>query len=351
MAPPAADESHLDHEAGFDVDVSLSMIPPPPAMPTASSLGAGNGGAAKSVSASGPFVVADAPVSTRGADPLDPLQQLSALKNRLESDPRPRYVVIKDGMDHGPFTAVELLQQIASHQFVGENTLRDTLSGEERFIDAWEDFSLFAQQAKLNRDIKQERKALDAVVQVERHRAQWKVLVGVGLVSVIVAGGVGFWMRERAKSKFDEKVQADKASAIDADAALSAEKNGAKAGGGTGTWSGGAGSFPQVGGGGSCEAAIAKYTEDYSKQGVPPDLGAGAFSNLNNGSYLNACGVPSNMSVNICAAVQNGHAVGVTVVTSPSNPGIAGCIKAQVSGMSFPAHPRLDVAHTTFAAQ
>jgi len=340
VAPPAADESRLDHDSSFDVDVSLSMIPPAPAS---------NGkplGAVKS----GAYVVANAPSSNRGPDPLDPLQQLSALKTRLESDPRPRYVVIKDGMDHGPFTAVELLQQIASHQFVEENSLQDTLSGEERLISAWDDFALFAQQAKLNRDMKQERKALDAVVQVERKNAQWKLLVGVGLVSVLVAGGVGFWMRERALSKFDEKVQSDKASAIDAAAALSAEKGAAKAGGGTGTWSGGAGSFPQVGGGGSCEAAIARYTEDYSKQGVPPDLGAGAFSNLNNGAYLNSCGVPSNMTVNICAAVQNGRAVGVTVVTSPSNPGIAGCVKAQVSGMSFPSHPRLDVAHTTFAA-
>jgi hypothetical protein len=342
MAPPAADESHLDHDAGFDVDVSLSMIPPPPAMP-------GAGGAPIAARQEGAFVVATAPPSS-ARDPLDPLQQLTALKARLESDPRPRYVVVKEGMDHGPFTAVELLQQIASHSFIGEHVLRDAISGDERAIDTWEDFSLFAQQAQLNRDIKQERKALDVVIKTERHRAQWKVLVGGTLLAVIAAGGVGWWMRERSRSKFDENVHADKASVTDANAALSAEKAGA-AKGGSGHWAGGAGSFPQVSGGGSCEAAIAKYTEDYSQQGVPPDLSAGAYAGvLNKGSYLNSCGVPSNMAVSICAAVQNGRAVGVTVVTTPSNPGISSCVRAQVMGLGFPSHPRMDVARTTFAA-
>ena len=50
-----------------------------------------------------------------------PTARLADLKARLEADPRPRYVVIKDGMDHGPFNAVELLQQIGSHAFVARS--------------------------------------------------------------------------------------------------------------------------------------------------------------------------------------------------------------------------------------
>jgi hypothetical protein len=57
------------------------------------------------------------------------------------------------------------------------------------------------------------------------------------------------------------------------------------------------------------------------------------------------------MGVNICAAVQNGRAVGVTVRTSPPSAGIAGCIAGQIRGMAFPAHPRLDIAYTNFSAQ
>jgi hypothetical protein len=38
------------------------------------------------------------------------------------------------------------------------------------------------------------------------------------------------------------------------------------------------------------------------------------------------------------------------VTTNPSNPGISSCVRGQVMGMGFPAHPRLDVTTTTFAA-
>jgi hypothetical protein len=54
------------------------------------------------------------------------------------------------------------------------------------------------------------------------------------------------------------------------------------------------------------------------------------------------------MEINICAAVQNGRAVGVTVVTKPRNPGVASCIAGGVRGLSFPSHPKLDVTRTAF---
>jgi hypothetical protein len=116
---------------------------------------------------------------------------------------------------------------------------------------------------------------------------------------------------------------------------------------------GNSGGFPILAGGTSCEAAQAAYVEEMNIGGKkgPADLTAGAYGAvLNNGAYLNRCGVPENMSVSVCAAVQNGRAVGVSVSTNPRNPGIASCISSQVRGMSFPSHPKLDVTRTTFAA-
>ena len=101
---------------------------------------------------------------------------------------------------------------------------------------------------------------------------------------------------------------------------------------------------------GQPNAARDRYVESY-EQDAPPDLSAGQYGAvLNRGTYLNACGVPGNMSVSICAAVQNGQAVGVTVTTKPKNGGIASCIAGQIRSMSFPAHPRLDITTTTFSA-
>jgi hypothetical protein len=358
MPPPPADESHLDHEDGFDVDVSLSMIPPapsaptPPVAPVSSRSGPSSQGrpiAYAQGPISSPYLVAEAPRS--GPNPDDPTVKLAALKARLESDPRPRYVVMKDGMDHGPFSAVELLQQIASHSFVGDHPLRDTLSGQEKPISDWAEFSLFAQQAGLNREIKQERKALEAVVGAEKQRTLWKALIGGTLLAVIAAGGLGWWLRERARSKNEQTVREDGVSNIDTDAALSGRAVDTSKPGGGAVVGGGGGKYPTASGG-SCQAARQSYVEDYSQQGVPPDLTAGAYANvLNNGTkMLSACGVPDTMSVSVCVAVQNGRAVGITVTTSPSNPGISGCIRGQVAGLPFPAHPRLDVSTTTYAA-
>jgi hypothetical protein len=350
MAPPAADESRLD----IEVDIRLSMMPPadqelPPGFPRPP-----NTPRIQEVQGDGLYAVAipQAPISR--SNPNDPTQRLSDMKAALESDPRPRYVVVKDGMDHGPFSAVELLQQIASGSFLGSHALRDSFSEDERFIKDWEEFAPFAEQALLNREIVQEKKAFEAVVVAEKKGTQYKALIGVAVIGIIAAMGAGMWYRDRANQQAALVVQADRVGSIEVDAGL---LPGTQAGGpgalGGGTRPAGGGSYPVVSGGGSCESAVARYNEEYKIGGGTgaPDLTAGAYGNvLNRGSYLNACGVPSNMSVNICAAVQNGRAIGVSVSTSPSNPGIAGCVAQQVRGISFPSHPRLDVARTTFAA-
>ncbi|WP_437841296.1 hypothetical protein [Sorangium sp. So ce1153] len=347
--PPSADTSHLDGDGDFEVDINLSMMPPTghgeeARVPSAPSLPK-----IQAVTGDGPFAVAIPVAQPQRLRGDDPTRKLADLKAALESDPRPRYAVIKDGMDHGPFSSVELLQQIASGTFTGVEVLRDTFSGEERAIQDWEEFAPFAEQAKLNRDIVQEKRALDAVVSAEKQGTQYKALLGMALMGVILAAGAGWWYRERSHKKERElAVQgATDRVAIEVDAGLGSGAKAARAGGARPS---GGGSYPTLGGGLSCEAAQARYVEEYKLgNNGPADLTAGAYGNvLNRGSYLNACGVPSNMEVNVCAAVQNGRAVGVTVTTSPSNPGIASCISGQIRGMSFPSHPRLDVARTTF---
>lgn len=356
VAPPTADLSHLDHDENFDVDVSLSMIPPAPkapggvALPAPPSMPKG----LVSVQGDGPFNVAIRKQEPVSRPVHDPTQRLSDLKAALESDPRPRYVVVRDGMDHGPFSAVELLQQIASGQFIGDNALRDAFSDEERFIKDWDEFAPFAEHAKLNQDIVQEKRALDAVVADEKKGTQYKALIGAAIVGVFAAGATGWWYRERANRQHELDVHGDTAVTVDVDGGLGAAKGGPGGAGRPGGGSMGGGNTPMISGGGSCEAAQARYVEEYKIGGGTgqPDLTAGAYGAvLNKGSYLNACGVPSNTSVNVCAAVQNGRAVGVTVTTSPSNPGLNSCIAGAVRGLPFPSHPRLDVARTTFAGQ
>ncbi len=353
IAPPPADESHLDSDEGLEVDVSLSLLPPPPKIDAGPVLPKAPG--LPRIVHDGPFPVAVV-AAPRQAPRNDPTQRLADLKAALESDPRPRYVVVKDGMDHGPFSAVELLQQIAQHIFVGENALRDAFTNDERFIKDWDEFAPFAEHARLNQEIKIEKQAFEATVQKEKEGAQYKTLIGVAVIGVVLAAGLGFFLKNRADKEKALQVAGQTSDVVDVDAGLGPGKSGSPGGGGR-TFGGsapGGGSYPVLSGGGSCEAAAAKYSEEYKIGGNsgPPDLTAGAYGAvLNKGTYLNSCGVPPSTSVNVCVAVQNGRAVGVTVSTDPQSPGLNSCIAGQVRGLGFPSHPRLDITRTSFAAQ
>lgn len=339
-APAAADESHLDHDGDFEVDVALSMLPPPPAARAPEP----NRPAMDSY---GVAVVAKAaaPASVRN----DPTTKLADLKARLESDPRPRYVVIQDGMDHGPFSAVELLQQVGTGTFHLDGVLRDLFSKQERPIKDWEEFAPFAEQAKLHREIKAEKQEIERVVAGENKATTSKALLGGGAVALL-AGAAAVWFFTTRGSRNDTvEIQGDKAVAVDVDGGV---KSGQKTATATGV--GGRlptqGAYPILPGGLSCEGAQAKYVEEMKmgEKGAP-DLTAGQFGSvLNNGSYLIACGVASDTKVNVCAAVQNGRAVGVTVTMTPPNAGQSSCVAGRVRSLSFPSNPKLDIARTSF---
>lgn len=112
--------------------------------------------------------------------------------------------------------------------------------------------------------------------------------------------------------------------------------------------------FPVVEAGQSCEAAIQSYVDDYDKKkkGDPPDLTASDFGAiLNRGDYLGPCDVPPDMALDLCVAVQNGRAVGITVKTTPESGEVAKCVTGQLAGLEFPSAPRMDVAKTHFAPE
>ena len=339
QAPPPG--GSLDGGDDFEVDIRLSMVPPAPTSPSIS--------------------IPQPPRMPRGADissmgiviapnsqPRDATSQLSDLKARLESDPRPRYVVIEGGMDHGPFSAIELLQQVGSHNFTDNSILRDVFSKEERPIKDWPEFAPFAEQAKLHREIKAEKQAIERVIGEEKKATASKAVIG-GVVIAVILSVVGIWFVTTKISKTNEIVIDDQhAVNVDVDGGV---KGGKSAAGAVGP----GGRLPSTGGrpvlpsGMSCEGARAKYTEELKMDGKTADISAGSYgAKLNSGTYLNSCGVPAGTKVSICAAIQNGRAVGVSVNLTPPDPGKASCVAGAVRGIGFPSSPSLDVTTTTF---
>ena len=352
QAPPPADLAGLDGDEDFEVDISLSMMPPapkaaegaalPPPAPMPSDLMGNDSGEL--------VAVAEAP---KGPAPIDPTSALANLRTRLESDPRPRYVVIKDGMDHGPFSSVELLQQIASHTFEAQHILVDTFSQDERPISEWEEFAPFAEHAKLNRQIVAEKQEIERSVVAETKTTRNKAVFIGGSLAAVAALAVTLYLVAKPDSRRSGVI-------IDDQSALNIEFDGGiKSSGGRkhhGKWSTSTGSDgvnrPVLSGGMSCEQAMNTYVTELKMAGNKPDLTAGRLgASLNQGGYVVSCGAPFSMTVNICAAIQNGRAVGVTVTTDPKNPAVASCIASRVRGMSFPSHPALDVTRTVFKGE
>lgn len=313
--PPSADASQLE------VDVSFSMLPPPPA--------AGAAGAAP-------------------AQRHDATSRLAELKARLEGDRRPRYVVVRDGIDHGPFNGVEVLQQIARHAFTGDDVLRDLYSKDERAVQDWDEFAPFAEQAKLHREVKAEKAAMERTIVAEKKATLGKVLAGGGVLLALVGGAAVWVVRERGARNDEVNIEGDRAVSVEVQGgARKANRPAGSAGPGGPRPAGG---YPSLPSGLSCEAAQARYVDEMriGEKGAP-DLTVGQLGAvLNNGSYLNACGVPPATKVNVCAAVQNGRAVGVTVSTNPRNPSLESCVAGRVRSLGFPSNPRLDVTRTTF---
>jgi hypothetical protein len=313
-----------------------------------------NGAAAVPPSTNG---LAPAPASANGhaAQPAasepkpnsDRTEQILELRAQLEADPRARYFVFKDGMDHGPFTALELVQHIDSHDFADDHKITDTIEQRAALIGEWPPFSLFAEHAKRQRELEQRKKVIGQIAAAETKRTFGKSFIGAAVLLAMLSGAGGWYMIQRGSRNDDVEIKADDASNVETDNDLNVKKKkktAKKSGAGGGS----------IAGGQSCEAAMDSYNEVMEVGGKrgQADITAGQYSRvLNSGSYFSHCGVPNSMAVNICAAVQNGKAVGVTVSTSPSDSSKSACIASSVRNLSFPSNPRLDVTRTRFDKQ
>src|SRR5690606_30201712 len=271
---------------------------------------------------------------------------------RLEADATPRYVVVKDGMDHGPFNAVELLQQLRTHAFTRDDLLQNSETREERAIKDWPDFAPFAEHAHRHKAIIEEKAAVHAGVARETKRTRGKLFIGLAVLAALL-GVAGVWFANQVGTRKDEvAIHTEAVSNIEAEGAIKSDKKGGSGAKGSRVV-GTSGGVPQLAGGQSCEGAQAAYVEEIKMAGGgQPDITRGQYAGImNSGTYLSRCNVPSSVAVNICAAVQSGRAVGVTVSTTPSNKSLQSCIASQVRGLSFPSHPKLDVVRVNFAAE
>src|SRR5580658_529210 len=244
ILPPEVDEGRLDHGADFEVDIRLSMLPPSelardPVYPPVPPSGPTSVRPPAPTAVEQPRLRADATPAVQASVRGPTLaEKLAGLKARLESDPRPRYVVNKDKMDHGPFSAVELLQQITTNSFTADHTLRDELSGQSRAIKDWAEFAPFAEQAALKREVIAEKKAVEKVAKAEKKAGLAKSTIGILVVLALGAGAALWYFQVRGSRKDDVEVADDSTLDLSLDGGIRGQKH-KNAGGGGGAAGGG----------------------------------------------------------------------------------------------------------------
>jgi hypothetical protein len=346
IPPPDADVAGLDQANGQPVDIRMSLLPP---VDVQFSISPPPSGPISSQQLPQKLGQPGVPNIPEARPTRDPTRQLANLKARLEADTRPRYVVNKDRMDHGPFSAVELLQQIASNQFVGDDILRDELTGVAQKINEWDEFSPFAQHAGMHRNIAQEKKEVAKVESLEKKAGAAKFVIGGILAIALVVGG-GLFVMKKVGERKDGGDLSDDPNAVDLSGGGSLKGGAKKAGAGGKGGVGGAGGGGYHGGG-SYEAALNANNQEISMGGPKggPDLTDSQLgAPMRNASFISGCGAPDSMKVQVRVAVQNGRAVGVSVYPNPPNPAVAACVDRHVRALGWPPNAKMDFFTTTY---
>lgn len=176
---------------GFDVDLDLdgdgqvdepapaaAVAPPAPKAPAPPAA---------------PFPAPAAPAMEPAGAEVD----LGGLLAKITENDAARWMAVKDGLDHGPFTGRELVELIVEGEVREEHDLMNMDTGERKPVAEWPDFTEFVEQRKIREAQDAKKAALDQAEKSEARSGAFKLAVaGAALVAVLAAIGIFVMTRE-----------------------------------------------------------------------------------------------------------------------------------------------------------
>jgi hypothetical protein len=117
-------------------------------------------------------------------------------------------MAVKDGLDHGPFTARELIKLVVEGQIQDKHVLLNMDSNERKALGEYEQFAEFVQQYKLRREEADHIAALDRSEKVERRSNVVKLAIFAAAIAVLGGGGAIYVMSRQAakQAQADEEM-------------------------------------------------------------------------------------------------------------------------------------------------
>ncbi|MGB0678199.1 MAG: hypothetical protein ACPGUV_00890 [Polyangiales bacterium] len=142
------------------------------------------------------------------ATPAVQTVDLGAMLARITDNDAPRWMVVKDKLDHGPFTGRELLELIRRGEVGGDHGLSNMDTGGRSLVREHPELSEFVQQCERQAAQAAEHKAIQAS---EQKAKVWTVAkVGVALavaVALVAAGTLLLLKRQRRAARQAERVE------------------------------------------------------------------------------------------------------------------------------------------------
>jgi serine/threonine protein kinase len=206
---PEPDRLELGVELEIDVDIALSIAPPAPGKAPAQRASAADPLAqAPRVPPPKPQRPA-APPGSPARQPAPPAPaprksreaEIAELTARLFENDSPRWIAVKDGVDHGPFTTRELVKLIVEGHVLETHDLLNMNSGDRKPLAKWSEFGEFVEQYKLRKAEADHATALEKSTRVERTSNVAKLVILGGSLAVLVLAGGGYLMSRRAAER------------------------------------------------------------------------------------------------------------------------------------------------------
>ncbi|MEO0321898.1 MAG: protein kinase [Myxococcota bacterium] len=180
---PAGDGTGLDTGLDIDIDVGSAPPPAPPAAPPA------------------PLA---APLAAPRASALD----LGAVLSHITANDAPRWMLVKDGLDHGPFSGRELVDLSVANDARREHELLNMDTGRREPLGAWEEFEGFLAEAEAEAAATRRRDALAAAERSDKRSGRTKLAIAA-VVLLGILGAVGAFMATRDAQEAESVAGAD----------------------------------------------------------------------------------------------------------------------------------------------